>query len=73
MTGTAVVFSSWDWAIVALYFIANTAICIWCALQKEKDTKAAQQNKMKTCSADFKKTGKAGPERQAYMKDCLSK
>ena len=38
MTGTAVVFSSWDWAIVALYFIANTAICIWCALQKEKDT-----------------------------------
>src|SRR5690242_1852885 len=38
VTGTAVVFSSWDWAIVALYFIANTAICIWCALQKEKDT-----------------------------------
>lgn len=38
MTGTAVVFSSWDWAIVALYFLANTAICIWCALQKEKDT-----------------------------------
>src|SRR6186713_3397276 len=38
MTGTAVTFSSWDWAIVALYFIANTAICIWCALQKEKDT-----------------------------------
>src|SRR3954464_15686983 len=38
MTGTAVTFSSWDWAIVALYFVANTAICIWCALQKEKDT-----------------------------------
>ena len=38
MTGTAVIFSSWDWAIVALYFVANTAICIWCALQKEKNT-----------------------------------
>jgi SSS family solute:Na+ symporter len=38
VTGTAVVFWSWDWAFVALYFVANTAICIWCALQKEKDT-----------------------------------
>jgi len=38
MTGTAVTFSSLDWAIVALYFVANTAICIWCAMQKEKDT-----------------------------------
>jgi len=38
MTGTAVTFGTLDWAIVALYFIANTAICIWCALQKEKNT-----------------------------------
>jgi SSS family solute:Na+ symporter len=38
MTGTAVSFSGIDWAIVALYFAANTAICIWCAMQKEKDT-----------------------------------
>jgi solute:Na+ symporter, SSS family len=38
MTGTAVTFSGIDWAVVALYFVANTAICIWCALQKEKDT-----------------------------------
>jgi SSS family solute:Na+ symporter len=38
MSGTAVSFSGFDWAIVALYFVANTAICIWCALQKEKDT-----------------------------------
>jgi solute:Na+ symporter, SSS family len=38
MTGTAVTFSTFDWAIVALYFVANTAICIWCAMQKEKDT-----------------------------------
>jgi SSS family solute:Na+ symporter len=38
MSGTAVLFSSWDWAIVALYFVANTAICVWCALQKERNT-----------------------------------
>ena len=38
MTGTAVTFSSLDWAIVGLYFLANTAICVWCALLKERDT-----------------------------------
>ena len=38
MTGTAVSFGTFDWAIVALYFIANTAICVWAAMQKEKDT-----------------------------------
>jgi len=38
MTGTAVSFSALDWAVVALYFVANTAICVWAALQKEKDT-----------------------------------
>ena len=38
MTGTAVSFGTLDWAIVALYFVANTAICVWAALQKEKDT-----------------------------------
>jgi len=38
MTGTAVTFSTLDWAIVALYFVANTAICVWCALLKERDT-----------------------------------
>jgi SSS family solute:Na+ symporter len=38
MTGTAVSFGTLDWTIVALYFVANTAICIWCALQKEKTT-----------------------------------
>jgi SSS family solute:Na+ symporter len=38
MTGTAVVFSGLDWAVVAAYFVVNTAICVWCALQKEKNT-----------------------------------
>ena len=38
MTGTAVSFGTLDWAVVALYFVANTAICVWAALKKEKDT-----------------------------------
>jgi SSS family solute:Na+ symporter len=38
MTGTAVEFAALDWVVVAAYFAANTAICIWCALQKERDT-----------------------------------
>src|SRR2546423_92720 len=38
MTGTAVSFGTLDWTIVALYFVVNTAICIWAAMQKEKDT-----------------------------------
>ena len=36
MTGTAVSFSALDWTIVALYFVANTAICVWCALHEGK-------------------------------------
>ena len=32
-----------------------------------------QQTRMGTCSADFKATGKAGSERQAFMKECLKK
>jgi len=38
MTGTAVSFGTLDWTIVGLYFAANTAICVWAALKKEKDT-----------------------------------
>jgi SSS family solute:Na+ symporter len=38
MTGTGVSFSALDWTVVALYFVVNTAICIWAALLKEKDT-----------------------------------
>ena len=38
MTGTAVSFSGLDWAVVALYFVVNTGICIWAAMLKEKDT-----------------------------------
>src|SRR5689334_21759348 len=37
-TGVAVSFSGIDWAIVGLYFLVNTAICIWAAMQREKDT-----------------------------------
>jgi SSS family solute:Na+ symporter len=38
MTGTAVNFSFWDWAVVALYFIVNTAICVWAVMVKGKST-----------------------------------
>ncbi len=38
MTGTAVTFSPFDWGVVALYFIANTAICVWAVLAKGKNT-----------------------------------
>jgi len=38
VTGTAVNFSSFDWGVVALYFIANTAICIWAVMAKGKNT-----------------------------------
>jgi solute:Na+ symporter, SSS family len=38
MSGTAVSFGTLDWAVVALYFVANTAICIWAAMQKGKNT-----------------------------------
>lgn len=33
----------------------------------------SQQSKMGDCSAQFKATGKAGSERQAFMKECLKK
>src|SRR5262245_27802317 len=33
-----VTFTTLDWLIVAAYFALNTAICIWAALLKEKDT-----------------------------------
>jgi len=33
MTGAAVSFGTLDWTIVGLYFVANTAICVWAALK----------------------------------------
>src|SRR5262245_32549371 len=38
MQGTAVSFGTLDWIVVGAYFVLNTAICVWAALQKEKDT-----------------------------------
>jgi solute:Na+ symporter, SSS family len=34
----AINFAPLDWAIVGLYFLVNTAICIWAAMAREKDT-----------------------------------
>ena len=37
------------------------------------DGKSTQNNKMKSCSADFKATGKPTGERKAFMTECLKK
>jgi hypothetical protein len=34
---------------------------------------SAQNQRMKTCSADFKATGKPAAERRAFMRECLAK
>lgn len=35
---SGVSFSGLDWGIVAAYFVVNTVICIWAAMQKERNT-----------------------------------
>ena len=35
------------------------------------DGKSPQNNKMKTCSADFKATGQPSSERRAFMSTCM--
>jgi hypothetical protein len=35
--------------------------------------KSAQQNRMKSCSADAKLKALTGPDRRAFMSDCLKK
>ncbi len=51
------------------------AVCAAAAISAQAADKAptAQQNKMSSCSAEFKSTGKPGAERQAFMKECLKK
>jgi hypothetical protein len=41
-----------------------------CLSANKKET---QQNKMKTCNAEAKETGKKGDERKAFMSECLKK
>jgi hypothetical protein len=36
-----------------------------------KDARSTQQEKMKTCNADAKTKALKGPERKAFMSDCL--
>jgi psiF repeat len=43
------------------------------ACMKKNAPPSAQGQKMKTCSASFKATGKPSSERRAYMKTCLAK
>ena len=41
-------------------------------LQTDALAATAQQMKMKTCNADAKAKALKGPERKAFMKECLS-
>jgi hypothetical protein len=43
------------------------------AQDKPTDIKAAQQNRMKACSADAKLKELRGPDRKAFMSECLRK
>jgi hypothetical protein len=49
---------------------AAVALGLLCGLPASAAT--PQQEKMKTCNADFKATGKPGSEHKAFMKTCLS-
>lgn len=57
---------------LALAGFAVSAHAADAAASAPEKGKSAQNNKMKTCSADFKATGKPSAERQAFMKECLS-
>jgi hypothetical protein len=57
---------------LALAGFAVSAPAADAAASAPEKGKSAQNNKMKTCSADFKATGKPSAERQAFMKECLS-
>jgi hypothetical protein len=43
------------------------------AADKPTEVKSAQQNRMKTCSADAKLKELKGPDRKAFMSECLRK
>ncbi|KQV50547.1 hypothetical protein ASC95_14380 [Pelomonas sp. Root1217] len=48
------------------------AILLACAAVAFGAQATPQQDKMKACNAEAKTSGKAGDERKAFMKECLS-
>jgi psiF repeat len=47
-------------------------ICLSLASTSYSFAATAQQEKMKSCNIEAKSTGKKGPDRRAFMKQCLS-
>ena len=62
-----------QWITVLALAVAPMLAAAQAADAKKDTAPTAQQNKMSSCSAEFKKTGKPGGERKAYMSDCLKK
>ena len=52
---------------------ANALAAAPSADAKPAEVKSAQQNRMKTCSADAKVKELKGPDRKAFMSECLKK
>jgi len=59
--------------VLALSFGAAHAATPAATADKPTEVKSAQQNRMKTCSADAKLKELKGPDRKAFMSDCLRK
>lgn len=66
-------FAALTLALAGMSLAAHAADAAAEAASAPVKAKATQQNKMKTCSDDFKATGKPGAERRAFMKECLKK
>jgi hypothetical protein len=62
-----------QWITVLALAVAPALSMAQAADAKKDAAPTAQQNKMSSCSAEFKKTGKPGSERQAWMSECLKK
>jgi hypothetical protein len=52
--------------------LMTAAIALVLSMGTAHAAETKQQNKMASCSTEFKATGKDGKERQAFMKTCLS-
>jgi hypothetical protein len=52
--------------------LITAAVALVLSMGTAQAAETKQQNKMASCSADFKATGKDGKERQGFMKECLS-
>ena len=52
--------------------LMTAAVALVLSMGTAQAAETKQQNKMASCSTEFKATGKDGKERQGFMKECLS-